>query len=93
MTFRERKEVLITWARWESIKWVDPECGFLGRTENTSSIPPVMGPPDPALILILPNIIHTFNDNAWYFSLNKFAWVAVYGLTLTILWLFPVNQM
>ena len=32
---------------------VEPECGFLGQTENIYSIPPELATPDPAFILNL----------------------------------------
>lgn len=92
MTFKERKEVFTTCVRWESMRCVDPACGFLGKTEKTYSIPPVTGPPEPAFILILNTFHDTFIDNDEYFCRNKFVSIAECGPTLLTWSLCPALQ-
>ena len=71
--FRERKEVLTTCIRCESNIKVDPDLACLGVTENSSSMPPVLGHPVPALNLILSHFEFTFSGRTLCFCQNTIA--------------------
>lgn len=92
ITLRERKEVLTTWARWESMMKVDPAWGFLGVTEKISSMPPVIGPPAPALILIPIYLNLTSRGRNECSCQNRFASAAWYDPTSKVWSPFPVPQ-
>ena len=82
--FRERKEVLVTWRRWESKMKVEPERACFGVTEKSSSMPPVFGQPLPAFSLILTDFKFTFSGRIVCSCQNRVASAAEYATTSKI---------